>query len=86
MNAKPRLGMIAGERHGRLIFLENLGVDDGAGSIGRFLCDCGAVCVKRLAMVRSENTRSCGCLAREARRRRRSNDSANTRPLDLPVF
>jgi hypothetical protein len=75
--SKVRLLMIEGERHGRLVFLENLGVDAEAHSIGRFLCDCGVVCVKRLAQVRSSNTRSCGCLWWEAKRRPRSNGSAN---------
>ena len=45
-----------------LVFLESLGLDDERQSIGRFLCDCGVVCIKRLARVRSGNTRSCGCL------------------------
>jgi hypothetical protein len=62
--------MIEGERHGRLVFLENLDPDDEGQSIGRFLCDCGVVCTKRLARVRSHNTRSCGCWWWETKRRR----------------
>jgi hypothetical protein len=50
--------MIEGERHGRLVLLESLGLDDERQSIGRFLCDCGVVCIKQLAPVRSSNTRS----------------------------
>jgi hypothetical protein len=50
--------MIEGERHGRLVFLESLGLDDESQSTGWFLCDCGVVCIKRLAPVRSSNTRS----------------------------
>jgi hypothetical protein len=68
--SKVRLSMIEGERYGRLVFLESLGLDDESQSIGRFLCDCGVVCIKRLARVRSSNTRSCGCLWWEVRRRR----------------
>jgi len=33
--------MMSGERHGRLVFLESLGLDHENQSIGRFLCDCG---------------------------------------------
>jgi hypothetical protein len=80
MNAKPRLAMIEGERHGRLVFLEYLGVDNEAHSIARFRCDCGVVCVKRMAQVRWGNARSCGCLGREAKRRRRS-DGSDSLPL-----
>src|SRR5215472_12339599 len=49
--SKGRLAMIEGERHGRLVFLESLGVDDESKSIGRFLCDCGVLSIKRLASV-----------------------------------
>jgi hypothetical protein len=57
-----RLSMAEGERYGRLVFLEDLGLDGANHSIGRFACDCGTKCVKRLARVKSGNTRSCGCL------------------------
>jgi hypothetical protein len=62
--------MIEGERHGRLLFLESLGIDGDFHSIGRFRCDCGVVCTKRLAQVRFGTTQSCGCLRVDARRRR----------------
>jgi hypothetical protein len=54
--------MEKGERHGKLVFVEDLGIDARHHSIGRFLCDCGNVCVKTLAYVRNGDTRSCGCL------------------------
>ena len=54
--------MIEGERHGLLVFLEDLGINKDHRSIGRFRCDCGNTCEKELARVNSGNTRSCGCL------------------------
>jgi hypothetical protein len=45
--------MIKGERHGLLVFLEDLGLDEDHNSIGRFACDCGTMCVKHLARVKS---------------------------------
>ena len=88
MKSKTRLFMIESERHGRLVFLESLGVDHEFHSIGRFRCDCGSACVKRLAMVRFGNTRSCGCLQWEARRRSKRGDAGDNRlggsPDSLP--
>jgi hypothetical protein len=51
--------MEKGERHGKLVFLEDLGVHPRYRSIGWFVCDCGNVCVKTLAYVRNGATRSC---------------------------
>jgi hypothetical protein len=62
IGASTPLVIIEGERYEYLVFLESLGRDDKHRRIGRFRCDCGAICVKIVALVRSENTRSCGCM------------------------
>ena len=67
---KKKIVMSAGETHGRLTFIEYAGFDEETHSIGRFVCSCGANCIKRLARVRNGNTRSCGCLWFEVRGRR----------------
>ena len=45
--------MIEGERHGLLVFLEDLGINKNHHSLGRFRCDCGNTCEKELARVKS---------------------------------
>jgi hypothetical protein len=62
IGASTPLVMIEGERSRYLVFLESLGRNDKHGRIGRFRCDCGAMCVKIVALVRSGKTRSCGCM------------------------
>ena len=39
MIAKMRLSMVEGERYGRLVFVEDLGLDEDNHSIERFACD-----------------------------------------------
>jgi hypothetical protein len=67
MGASTPPVMVEGERYGFLVFLESLGRDDKHRRIGRFRCDCGAIAVKIMALVRSGNTRSCGCMRGKAR-------------------
>jgi hypothetical protein len=59
--SRMRVSMIEGERHGRLVLLESLGLDDERQSIGRFLCDCGVVCITAGTGTVEQHPK-CGCL------------------------
>lgn len=55
---------ITGERFGRLEALEPVELSVG-GVVWRCLCDCGNETLVSVAMLRSNNTKSCGCLKNE---------------------
>lgn len=60
---------IAGQRFGKLVVLEE--AESYERSDGRFdrrvrsLCDCGQICIHRVADLRDGSARSCGCSRRE---------------------
>lgn len=58
---------ITGMRFGRLVAVRETGQrKPGAGTIWRCLCDCGSLACIGVHPLRSGNTRSCGCLKRDA--------------------
>lgn len=57
---------MAGQRYGRLVVLEMLGVRNAVTYV-KALCECGSVCELRGACLRNGATRSCGCLQRESK-------------------
>jgi hypothetical protein len=61
----PRLN-IAGERYGRLVAIEYIGIDVHKHSLWSFRCDCGNKKIMAINHVRRGKTRSCG----ECRRHR----------------
>ena len=73
--ARPRITYssrrdIKGIRFGRLVALEDAGVQLGPerGRCWRCVCDCGTLVVVRLRSLMSKNTRSCGCLKADVNR------------------
>ena len=61
----PRIDL-TGQRYGRLIFIRPLYVDGLKQWIWELQCDCGCLHQTASGAVKSGNTKSCGCLAREA--------------------
>lgn len=61
---------IAGEKYGRLIAVEWTGNACSSGRLWKFKCDCGAEIIASIGQVRSGNTTSCGCFAKEKLRSR----------------
>lgn len=57
----PRHGLAAGQRFGKLVAIETVGVDHNQHRVWRFKCDCGNVIVARGASVRYGAPASCGC-------------------------
>ena len=57
---------VIGQKFGRLIALEFVGIDNQA-AMYRFKCDCGNTVVLPLHSVSSGNTNSCGCILKELR-------------------
>ena len=61
-----RMNNLTGQRFGRLIALGPIKKRSGTHVVWRCLCDCGNECfVSGNSLLRANNTRSCGCLARE---------------------
>jgi hypothetical protein len=54
----------AGQRNGRLLFLENIGIDNHKHTIWRAICDCGNIATT----TTPSKTKSCGCIRREQMR------------------
>jgi len=60
-----RMNNLAGQRFGRLIALEPTEKRSGENIVWRCLCVCGNECFVSGNSLRTKNTQSCGCLARE---------------------
>lgn len=58
----PNFKDIAGERFGRLVAIECIGVDNEKRALWRCRCDCGRETIVQGKSLRSGNTKSCGCL------------------------
>ena len=54
-----------GQRFGRLIVVEQAGVDKGRHTLWKCKCVCGSSVITTGNRLRSGNTKSCGCLSRE---------------------
>ncbi len=57
---------MTGQRHGRLSVIEMAGHNKHRQRLWRCVCDCGETTEVLGFLLRYEQTRSCGCLAREA--------------------
>jgi hypothetical protein len=66
----PVLRDITNQRFGRLTALRRVGKNRRGLHMWLFRCDCGAQRTIALSDATSGNTRSCGCLAREAKKQR----------------
>lgn len=56
---------LTGQKIHRLTFLEYVGVNENRNSRWRVRCDCGTEFEVVGAMVKSGQTKSCGCIRRE---------------------
>ena len=63
-SGKKRRPMNVGERYGRLVSIEFVR-REGKTYYWKYKCDCGSEVIARPSLVRSGNTRSCGCLQKE---------------------
>jgi hypothetical protein len=61
-----RFADITGQVFGRLVAIEQVESDKQGQSRFRCRCDCGQEIIARAANLKNGNSRSCGCLAREA--------------------
>ena len=57
---------LTGQRFGRLIVIERVGTSDVGSATWRCLCDCGNEIIVSSHSLRTNNTKSCGCLKLEA--------------------
>jgi hypothetical protein len=57
---------VIGKRFGRLVVLEKLNTKSHGSTIHKCICDCGNIKNVPLSYLKSEHTRSCGCLSLEA--------------------
>lgn len=57
---------ISGERFGRLTAVEHVGTNSSGGALWLCRCDCGSETIVAGKSLRSGNTKSCGCLNRDA--------------------
>lgn len=69
---------LAGRRFGRLTAIEEVDAKHGIVK-WRCRCDCGTLKVVRSVNLNSGNTLSCGCLARDVRRKRKLKYSVHSR-------
>lgn len=60
---------LTGHRFGRLVVMSR-GPSDGKGATWHCVCDCGQPKLAKAKRLVEGNTRSCGCLKREANQRR----------------
>lgn len=56
---------LSGQRFGRLVVLEKVGVDERRHSLWKCQCDCGSQTVVTATSLLTGHTQSCGCLMRE---------------------
>lgn len=68
---KPRETFLdlTGQRYGRLLVLSSAGGQGRQGDYWNCRCDCGRICVCHKERLRSGNTKSCGCLREEQRKK-----------------
>lgn len=57
--------IVAGDRYGRLTFIQEAPRSEAGLRMVRCKCDCGAILALPLKYIRKGNTSSCGCLRRE---------------------
>ena len=67
---KPMIGRV----FGRLTVVEKAYIKKGRGVYYKCLCSCGNTVIVQGSMLRSKNTQSCGCLAKEKARERNFDD------------
>lgn len=71
--------MAAGQRYNRLTAMERLGSNRNGMSIWRFRCDCGYLIEVSASSVRTENTKSCGCIRSEGGTKNRKHGMSSSK-------
>ncbi|MBU1080928.1 MAG: hypothetical protein KKB59_10620 [Spirochaetes bacterium] len=69
LQAESRLHDVTGQRFGRLVAIEATGRIEAGSMVWRWRCDCGNLIEARLKTVSSHCRVSCGCAAREQKKR-----------------
>lgn len=77
---------LTGMRFGRLIVLKREANDDNGSAMWKCRCDCGNIVVVRGGSLRNGNTRSCGCLHKDAVRQRSGIPNINARKHNEYIF
>lgn len=62
---KPKGKDISGQRFGRLIAVERVGVDNRRNALWLCKCDCGGETVRAVSELSKRGNHSCGCLRKE---------------------
>lgn len=72
---------ITGQRFGRLVAIERIGMNDKGKSMWKLQCDCGNIIERPIdAITATHGVRSCGCLARELASKRMHKYNENNPP------
>lgn len=61
---------LMGQKFGRLTVIENAGSNARGSALWKCCCDCGNEIVAEARLLRSGNTKSCGCLKKDIQRKR----------------
>lgn len=56
---------IVGQRFGRLLVIENLGINSHGSTLHRCVCDCGNIKDIPISYLKTNHTQSCGCLVKD---------------------
>jgi hypothetical protein len=62
---KPKGKDISGERFGRLVAVERVGLDKKRNALWRCKCECGGETIRAVSELNKRNNHSCGCLGKE---------------------
>lgn len=62
---RPKGQDISGQRFGRLVAVERVGLDKKLNALWRCKCDCGGETIRTVSELHKRNNHSCGCLGKE---------------------
>jgi len=75
------------EKYNKLTLIKEVGVDGGGRKIWESKCDCGNLVIRRIADIKSGNTKSCGCLNLEQIRKRHRQKTGFDKPVSkMPEY
>jgi hypothetical protein len=74
----PRLNLV-GQRFGRLLVVDKIGVNEKRNVVWKCICDCGKIKNIISAELRRGRTNSCGCLKNEIQRKLKTKNILNKR-------
>lgn len=62
---RPKGKDISGQKFGRLIAVERVGIDKKLNALWRCKCECGGEAIRSVSELRRRGNHSCGCLGKE---------------------